>query len=186
MALFEPGKDVHTEIAIQIFGTPDRRHDAKAIGHGANYGLGANRMIANGHNPETVAKFFNGMRDQFPRLMAWREEVRDIGRSGQLLDNGFGRKMRCDPKRAYTQAPALMGQGSAADIMKDALLRLPDEFRPFLRVTVHDEIVLSCPKEAAEEVSRELKRAMTFEWKNVPILCDVSKPGDTWGEVSAK
>ena len=186
MALFGPGKDVHTEIAIQIFGTPDRRHDAKAIGHGANYGLGANRMIANGHNPETVAKFFNGMRDQFPLLMSWREEIREIARSGQYLDNGFGRKMRCDPKRAYTQGPAQMGQGTAADLLKEAMLNLPDRFRPLLRVPVHDELVVSCLKEDAADVSRELEKAMTFEWRGVPITCDVSKPGDNWGEVSAK
>lgn len=186
MAMFEPGKDAHTEIAVQVFGDPAKRQDAKAIGHGANYGLGANKMIANGFDPEVVATFFTQMRRKYPRLIQWQEEVRDIGKSGQLLDNGFGRKMRCDPMRAYTQAPALMGQGGARDIMGEALLRLPEEFRPFHRVMVHDEIVMSVPAEDAEEIKHEVRKAMTFEWKGVPILCDVSDPGSSWGEVSAK
>jgi DNA polymerase-1 len=116
----------------------------------------------------------------------WQDEVRAEGEAGHLLDNGWGRKMRCDPARAYTQAPALMGQGGARDIMGEALLRLPGEFRPYLRTIVHDEVVMSVPAKDAEEIGREVQKAMTWEWKGVPILCDLSKPGRSWGEVSAK
>jgi len=186
MAMCAPGKDLHTEIAIQVFGDASYRQDAKAIGHGYNYGLGANKMIANGFDPEKVDTFFRQMQRSYPKLEQWKSQVRAIGSAGQLLDNGFGRRMRCEPQRAYTQAPALMGQGAATDIMKEALLRLPDEFRPYLRLYVHDEIVMSVPKEDAEEIGREVRKAMTFDWKGVPILCDQSKPGASWGEVSAK
>jgi DNA polymerase I len=194
MRLFEPGNDLHSEIAAQVFGEMPRdahghhprRQDAKAIGHGANYGLGANKMIERGFDPEVVETFFSQMRKRFPRLISWQNEVRDVAKSGQLLDNGFGRMMRPDPIRAYTQGPALIGQGAASDIMKKALLRLPPEFRPFLRVTVHDEVVISAQEKDAEEIAREVKKAMTFEFRGVPILCDVSAPGKSWGEVSAK
>lgn len=186
MKLFEPGRDVHTEIAVQIWGDPKRRSDAKAIGHGANYGLGAKRMIANGHDPETVYAFFEGIQQSFPRMVEWREEVRAIGASGELLDNGFGRKMRCEPDRAYTQAPALMGQGAARDILCDALLRLPPMFRPWLRAMIHDEVLISVPEDLADEVGETLRDAFTSEWRGVPILCDLSPAGRTWGEVSAK
>jgi DNA polymerase-1 len=181
-----PGKDFHAEIAAQVFGTPERRQAAKAIGHGYNYGLGANKMIANGFDPELVATFFAMMTKKYPRLEAWKKEVRDIGSSGRLLDNSFGRKMKCEPQRAYTQAPALMGQGAATDIMKEGLLHLPSEFHPFLRLMVHDEIVMSVPISDVEEIGHEVRKAMTFEWRGVPILCDLSKPGASWGEVSAK
>lgn len=179
-------RDIHEENSILIFGTKDRRQDIKPINHGANYGLGANKMIASGHDPEVVSKFFAMQRREFPRLMAWREEVREIGKSGQYLDNGFGRKMKCDISRAYTQAPALMGQGGAADILKEVGLRLPAEFRKYLKLPVHDEFVFSFPVENAEELSREAERAMTWEFRGVPILCDVSPPGKSWGEVSVK
>lgn len=186
MAMCAPGKDLHTEIAIQVFGGPEFRQDAKAIGHGYNYGLGKNKMIANGFDPDKVETFFLEMARKYSRLENWKYEVREIGSSGQLLDNGFGRMMKCEPQRAYTQAPALMGQGAATDLMKKALLRLPPEFHPFLRVYVHDEIVLSVPEDDAEEIGREVIKAMTFEWRGVPIMCELSKPGKSWGEVSAK
>jgi len=184
--LFEPGKDVHREHAIMIYGDETFRQEAKAIGHGANYGQGPSALIAKGHNPERVRQFFEYRSSRFPRLMEWTEEIREQAKSGGLLDNGFGRLMRPDPKRAHTQGPALMGQGGAADLLKEVLLRLPPEFRPWLKLTVHDEILLDVPEGDAREVREELRKAMTFEWKGVPILCDVSEPGYSWGEVSAK
>jgi len=186
MALFEPGRDVHTEIAIQVFGGPEFRSNAKEIGHGANYGLSANSLIRRGFDPVIVHAFYNGMEEAFPRRSQWREEIRAAGARGEFLDNGFGRMMRCEPDRAYTQAPALMGQGAARDLMCDALLRLPESFRSFLRPMIHDEILISCPDGIVEEVQGVLLECFTSVWRDVPILCDVSAPGKTWGIVSAK
>lgn len=178
--------DPHTMIAEQVFGTASRRHDAKAVGHGWNYGLGAARMIRNGMDPEKVYGFVNGMEARFPGLIAWREVIREMGKAGQVLDNGFGRRMMAEPSRAYTVAPALMGQGGARDIMCESLLRLPRELHTFLRVMVHDEIVLSVPRWAATEIGHILVDAMTWTWRDVPVLCDLSEPGRSWGAVSAK
>ena len=186
MALFEPGKDAHQEIADSL-GIP--RHDAKAIGHGWNYGLGPNRMIKNGLDKRLVYKFTSGMQRRFPRLIAWREEIRAAGKAGEILGNGFGRRMRCDPSRAYTVAPALMGQGGARDIMCESLLRLDAAapwMRPFLRVMVHDEIVTTVPEERADEAVAALQAAMTWVWRGVPVLCEISGPGRSWGAVSGK
>ena len=125
----------------------------------------------------------------FPRLIAWREEIRAQAKAGMILDNGFGRRMRADPARAYTVAPALEGQGSAGDIMKEVLLRLDQrapELRPYYRVMVHDEQVFSCPEKDAPEIIRTVQEAFTWEFRGVPIVCDVNGPGRTWGEISAK
>lgn len=186
MALFEPGKDAHTELAIMMTGDPAKRNDLKPIGHGANYGLGPKKMIASGFNPQMVQMFFDREKELFRAKCEWRDEIRERAAAGELLDNGFGRKMRCDPRRAYTQAPALMGQGTAADIMKEALLRLDESWNPYLRITVHDEVLTSVPVDEAAERKEALREAMTFEWRGVPILCDVSEPGENWGVVSAK
>jgi DNA polymerase-1 len=101
-----------------------------------------------------------------------------------LLDNGFGRLMRATPERAYTQAPALMGQGASRDVMCESLLRLDaltgGRVRPHLRAVVHDEIVLSVPEAEAEQWQEHLRQAMTWEWRGVPILCDVSAPAYRW------
>jgi DNA polymerase I-like protein with 3'-5' exonuclease and polymerase domains len=100
--------------------------------------------------------------------------------------------MRCEPSRAYTVAPALMGQGGARDIMCESLLHLPPELHPFLRVMVHDEIVMSVPEEYATEIGQMVQEAMTWQWappgapRTVPILCDMNGPGTSWGAISAK
>jgi DNA polymerase-1 len=182
-------KDAHAAIAEQL---GIAREDAKAVGHGWNYGRGADAMIRAGLDPEKVYRFVNGMEARFPRLIAWRREIQALGKAGQILDNGWGRRMRAEPNRAFTVAPALMGQGSARDIMCECLLRLPEWIYPMLRAMVHDEIVLSVPVEALEDVIRAVRAAMTWDWAPpgsryaVPILCDVSKPGANWGEISAK
>lgn len=184
--LFEPGRDAHQEIADLVGVT---RQDAKAIGHGWNYGLGAKSMIEKGRDPELVYAFINGMAERFPRLIEWKEEVREIGASGTTLDNGFGRMMRCDPQYAYTVAPALMGQGTARDITCEVLLRLMDahpDYKQYLRTWVHDEFVFSVPVEQAAEIGEQIRQAFTWSWKGVPILCDLSGPGATWGAVSQK
>lgn len=185
MALFNDGRDPHTEIAVQLFGDASFRQQIKPITHGSNYGLGANKLIAQGHDPDKVRKYFAQRKSQFPVLMAYFDDIREQASSG-LLDNGWGRKMKCDPRRTYTQGPALMGQGAAADILKECILRLPPELRPNVKVTVHDEIVFAAETKGIDEVMHAVKEAMTFEWRGVPIECDLSGPGNSWGAVCAK
>lgn len=189
IAMFEPGKDIHTEIAIAVTGNPAMRDTLKPVGHGENYGRSANTLIAQGHDPNLVRAFYESMRTRFPLRYAWREEVRAIAEAGELLDNGFGRKLRCDPRRAYTQAPAQMGQGTAADIIKEIGLRLDPAVQAMMKVPVHDEYVFSVPKVDVEEVAHEIERAFNFMLDDVPITGDISWPrkeGKNWGEVSSK
>jgi len=134
-----------------------------------------------------VAQTFDQqMTNRFPVLCSWREQIRAIGGSGALLDNGFGRMMRCDPVRSHTQAPALMGQGGARDLMCEALLRLDPQVHPMLRAVVHDEVVLSVPSERLEEVRDHVLSAMAFEWRGVPITAGASKAGSNWADCYRK
>ena len=180
-------EDPHSELAVALFGAVSFREQAKAIGHGWNYGESLRRISGdNDIDPAIVMKFDQSMRERFPRLVEWREEVRALASSGALLDNGFGRMMRPDPQRAHTQGPALMGQGAARDIMMTGLLRLPAEILPMLRAQVHDEIVLSVPEAHAEEIGRAVVDALTFEWRGVPIMADVSRTGTDWSKCYEK
>jgi len=180
-------EDPHAEIAKALFGDVARREDAKAIGHGWNYRRGIKAISQGQDIPlELVQQFDRSMRERFPRLVMWQEEVTAIAESGALLDNGWGRMMRPDPQRAYTQGPALMGQGAARDIMMHGMLQLPAEFRPMLRAQIHDEIVLAVPEKDAEEIGREVVKALSFEWRGVPILADVSRAGTDWSLCYAK
>lgn len=180
-------EDPHAEIAEALFGDRSKREIAKPIGHGWNYGRSLKAISESGDiDPKLVVEFDRQMRARFGRLVEWRDEMRELAASGALLDNGFGRKMRPDPLRAHTQAPALLGQGAARDIMMTGLLRLPPEILPMLRAQIHDEIVLSVPEGEAEEIGRVVVEALSFEWRGVPIMADVSKPGQTWAAAYAK
>jgi putative DNA primase/helicase len=193
MALFiptaaQPKPDAHSMISDKVYGRHDGewRDKAKRAGHGWNYGLSVKGLVNSGIDQEVAQKFDQGMQEAFPGLMAWRQKVRALGEDGQLLDNGFGRLMRCDPKRAYTQAPALMGQGTARDIMAEGILRLPQEYVPWLRGVVHDEIVLSVPEARVDEAIERVTEALTMEFRGVPITCGASKPARDWASCYLK
>ena len=187
-----PGRDPHMEMADVYFGerTEESRQGTKAFNHAGNYGQGPKAVSERTGIP--LAKCYEiqqAKADAYPRLAEYIEEVREEAASGRLLDNGFGRLMRPDPARAYTQGPALMGQGAARDIMCESLLRLVRaadaagrNVRPYLRAVVHDEVVLSVPALEKEWWVQVLGEAFTWEWRGVPILCEVSKAAYRWSE----
>lgn len=190
MALFrDPGIDAHEEIAYRLWGVRDGsdgpfRNRAKAISHGWNYGEGLTRLSGDtGLDMGVVKAFDQGMRASFPRLVEWLQEVREEAASGALLDNGFGRKMRPDPKRAHTQGPALMGQGLARDLFVEGILRLPIQIVPMIRGAVHDELVLSVPVGIMEDVKRDVLKALQFEHLGVPVTAGCEGVGHNWGEI---
>jgi len=182
MALFAPGRNVHSEVALAVFGTVAKRDDAKVIGHAWNYGASIGRLVAAGATLEDATRFDERMRESYPRLSEWRDEVRGLAGAGEILDNGFGRRMRVHPEWAYTQAPAAMGQGGTRDIVAEGLLNLPAEIVPMLRAVIHDEAVLSVPADSVEDVSRAVLDAFTFEFKGVAITAGASPAGRSWGQ----
>lgn len=187
MKMFAVGAPDPHQATADMFGIS--RQDAKGFGHGEGYGLGAKRLIKEGHDPAKVHAFFNGMVNNFPRRAEWREEVRADARAGKILNNGFGRRMRCDPQWAYTVGPALMGQGAARDITCEVVLILFErhpEYLPYLRNHAHDEFVFVVPEDQVDVIGKEIKDGFTWEWRGVPILADLSPTGPNWGVCSAK
>jgi len=186
--ILQPGRDAHMEMAEVYFGerTEETRQKTKAFNHAGNYGQGPKAVSERTGIP--LAKCYEIQQvkaEAYPRLAEYIAEVREQAASGRLLDNGFGRLMRPNPERAHTQGPALMGQGAARDIMCESLIRLvkraPD-VRPYLRAVVHDEVVLSVPEDEAASWAATLEAAFTWEWRGVPILCEVSKAAFRWSE----
>lgn len=191
MALFAPGMDAHSMVADAVFNRHDGewRDYAKRIGHGWNYGMSVDGIAKSGVKLELAQQFDDQMNRRFPGLCAWRSSVRDLAKAEGFLDNGFGRRMRCDSNRTWTQAPSLMGQGGARDIMCEALLRLVDrapEATEWLRCVVHDEVVLCVPEHRVEEITATVLDAFTFEFKGVPITAGASKASVTWSGCYAK
>jgi hypothetical protein len=196
VGMFERGEDPHSMIADMVFGRHDGewRERAKASGHGWNYGLSVNGLVNSGIERSLAERFDAGMNDGYPDLCSWRSGVRERAESGQLLDNGFGALMRCDPVRAYTQAPALMGQGTARDIMCEGLLRLPQEYIPWLRGVVHDEAVFNVPEGRVQECIEVVTAAFTMDLAeithgaltSVPIVAGPSRAARSWNLCYAK
>lgn len=186
MKIFQDGLDLHTTNAITAFGDAGMRQHAKPIGHGWNYGMSVSGLIKAGVTREIAEQFNAAMRSNHPDVVRWQNNVRQMVRAGELLDNGFGRMMRADPRFAHTQAPALVGQGCTRDILAEGMLRLPTSVWPMLRSIIHDELVLSVPTDQYADVEPIVKDALTFEFRDVPIECDISKPASTWADAYEK
>lgn len=194
--LFAPGRDAHEIVARMVWGSavydsdPKRyRQEIKAITHGLPYGMGVPKLAAHAKVSEELAqRVVDTMNERFPRLQAWKDEVRAEAEAGRPLDNGFGRVMLADPNRFFTQAPALMGQGTARDLMMEALLRLPDFAVRMLRAQVHDEAVFEVPLALAGEIVPRIERAFCFEWappgasRPVQIVAEAGKLGQSWAD----
>ena len=204
MKLFVGDRDAHAEVAVALLGTKELqdlaaqvgalealmqlnmmylRDQAKAIGHGVNYGMGIDSTIANTGLPREIVERYFRMRARTYRVLnRWTDEARREAESGWILDNGFGRSMRCDPLQAHTQGPALYGQSGTREIIMRGVRQMPLWVRQMLLMVVHDEVVLSVPRERYEEVAMIVQESLRVTWRDVFFDCDVSNPGDNWGE----
>lgn len=191
MKLFEGDRDAHTEMAIRIYGSADFRERVKACVHGVNYGMRSKKLAwTTGLSLYEADEFIANFEQSFPRLAQWQYEMRQIGETIGILYNGFGRMMRIEADRAFTQSPALMGQSTARDILMEGMLRLWDmggeDVVKMIRAVVHDELVLSVPVRDLVEIEQLVVKAMSFEWCPVngeyPIQIDsgLNKRGTNW------
>lgn len=188
----DPDRDIHSEISDLAFGDhePDHRFHAKSCDLGWLYGRTVNGLANTpGITREAAERVDETMRRQFNTVPDWQHDVRQRAEGRALLDNGFGRHFRCDEGREYTQAPAGHGQSMTRDVVAEGLLRMQDrhpELIPRLRVIVHDEIVMSIPKDDVEDVKRAVIEDMTIEKDGVPFTWGASPAGDNWAECYKK
>lgn len=191
---FAPGQDLHLNNAIMAFGAeavaanPKLRESAKAFGHGWNYGLGFEKL-ATLLGRDMALAFRTLMERNYPRLVQWKREMADEAERNGVLDNGFGRKMKANRDRAWTQGPALKGQGSARDLMFEAILRMDDQVVRMIKAGIHDELVFSAPKSVARDARQHAIECMTFQWcppgaaRPVQIIADATDFGLRWGDL---
>ena len=191
--LNDPERDIHTEIAT-LSGVP--RKEAKTLDLGWLYGRSANAMAQMpGMTREAADKVCTYMAGAFPGVVSFQARTRAQGEAGVLLDNGFGRRLRVEQERAYTQSVAMMGQSTTREFIAEGLLdlaRRAPEILPMLRVIVHDEVVASVPEKDAEECARTIQACMSRSW--APAGCSIpvnvtagqGKPftfGATWNQL---
>jgi DNA polymerase-1 len=162
-----------------------------------SYGVGPDKVEQQLHLPPGKGKeLLQAFEKQFAKVYRYKRQViaeaanqrptpfvsTILGRRRYLPDlksTEFGLRAR-----AERQAFNCRIQGSAADIMKVAIVRaqalLPDEAK--LMLTVHDELLTSCPEDMAEEVAEIIKEAMEgIDILSIPLVAEV-KIAKTWGE----
>ena len=197
---FTKNQDVHMRTAAEVFGvdpqdvTEDQRRKAKTINFGIIYGMGEVTLAKRLGVPRAQASAFidayferhHGVREFLDRTMAQaRKEERVhtmFGRIRTLPDLRSTDRMR----RAYAERVAQNTpiQGSAADLLKMAMIKLRGPVVPGARMvlTVHDELDFEVPENLAEEAAAKIKKAMSEVFPmDVPLVVDVGF-GRTWAD----
>ncbi|MFT5688142.1 MAG: DNA polymerase-1, partial [Planctomycetota bacterium] len=201
---FEQGQDIHAATAMHIFGlsdpekvTRDMRSQAKVINFGLLYGMGASRLAREtGQSVPEAKAFIERYFASFPRVKAWTEKTLEdarqlgyvetlLGRRRRVPDiNSVNSRVRSFAENAAVNTPV---QGSAADIIKRAMIHLEAELsasslKSQMLLQVHDELVLEVPVSELEETTALVKRCMEEAVVlDVPLLVEVGS-GANWLE----
>ncbi len=199
---FQGDADIHTETAARVFGaarddvTPDMRRRAKAVNFGVVYGISAFGLARNlGISNAEASRFIEGYFAQYPGIQTWldstMEQARKLGYVTTLLNrrryvpdiNSGNANVRRAGERVAINTPV---QGSAADIIKLAMIKLDDALRDQkaqLLLQVHDELVVEAPEDAVDQVSKQMQEIMeNIVTLNVPLKVDVGV-GNNWAEI---
>lgn len=199
---FEPGQDGHLINAIagwgeaKVLASPEVtayfRQRAKAPGHGWSYRMGAKTGSDQSGIPVAEMKLFlSNMNTAFPGVVKWQDAMSEQGRKRGYVMNDWGRVMPVDPKNAFTQSPALMGQSVTNELLADGLIKLPDRFLRMLKVTIHDAVYLSMPKATLAQDIEFVVRCFSTKWKprvggqEIEFPVTPGPPGQNWKEASA-
>ncbi|WP_437646730.1 DNA polymerase I [Sorangium sp. So ce362] len=197
---FRTGQDVHVRTAMEIFGvdeagvTDEMRRRSKTINFGVIYGMGESALakrldISRAEAARFIDAYFaryRGVHEFMERTMAEAkrsESVRTLlGRRRLLPDlRSSDRMRRAQAERIAQNTPI---QGTAADLLKLAMVRVPRPVVPGARMvlTVHDELAFEVPAESVDEAKARVREAMESVFPlDVPLVVDIGH-GPTWAD----
>ncbi len=205
MGAFERDEDIHAATAAAVLDIPideitkDQRRIAKSVNFGLSYGQSAFGLAQQTGMTQTEAsQFIKTYFEKYPGVLKYIERTKR-----QAADNGYvetllGRRryfpglnnMRGpDRSRAEREAINMPIQGTAADIIKIAMIRLHDEIRKQhlqarILLQVHDELVLEAPDEEVSRVVDIVRAVMSHAFElAVPLKVDV-EVGTNWLEMA--
>lgn len=198
---YRTGQDVHAATAEKIFHvpqkevTPDLRRRAKTINFGIIYGMSAFGLAKDLNcSTEEAQNYISAYFATHPEVKEYMDENIRKAREDGFVTTILGRRryipelksgnynQRTFGERAAMNMPL---QGSAADIIKIAMLRVADRLkrenmRAKLVLQVHDELILDTPEEETEAAKQVLKEEMEHAFTlNVPLIAEVST-GKSW------
>lgn len=200
---FAKGEDIHSRTAAEIFHLDpakvdkEARRRAKTINFGIIYGMSAFGLGARlGIGPGEARGIIDAYFAQYPGIRAEMERLKDEARIHGHVLSPFGRRLWIadikskDPVRrggAERQAINAPFQGGAAEVIKRAMVRVPQALRDAglsarMLLQVHDELVLEVPEAEIEATAAILKAVMEgVATLRVPLLVEVGH-GRSWAE----
>ncbi len=199
--VFRQGRDIHTQTAAWMFGLspeqvgPVQRRAAKTINFGVLYGMSAHRLSNELSIPYAEAEgFIERYFASYPKVRTWIEGVLAQARERGYVETLFGRRrfvadldsrIRAVREAAERMAFNMPVQGTAADLIKLAMVRLQPELEPLgahLVLQVHDELLVEAPAEKAPQVAQVMQEVMRGVWPLVvPLEVEVGI-GEDWLE----
>jgi len=206
---FKNNEDVHSLTASQVFDIPlnkidkETRRRAKAINFGiiygiSQYGLAKQISVSNSEAAEFLKSYFK----KFPEIKDYMNSTINFCRKSGYVSNLFGRRcyitgindknynVRNFQERVAINAPI---QGSAADIMRLAMIKITGEFekksnyKTKMLLQIHDELVFETPHDELEKIVPIIKKNMLDVSSNehhqftIPLTVDINS-GNNWDE----
>jgi DNA polymerase I len=208
LAAFRAGQDIHATTAAAIYGVPleqvtkDMRRHAKAINFGLVYGMSAFGLTRTTELTLSEAEdFVKAYFERFPGVKKYLDGVRKSAAQDGYVETLLGRRryftqlgraganvaVRNREEREAINAPI---QGTAADIMKIAMLRIPSALQrarldAHMLLQVHDELVLEVPEAELEATSKVVRQVMEAAYPlDIPLSTE-AKWGQNWDEMAA-
>jgi DNA polymerase-1 len=209
LAAFARGEDIHSSTAAAVFEvplsdvTPEMRRLAKTINFGIIYGMGEYGLAQRTElSVEDARKFIDNYFAGYEKVRDYLEETKAEAREEGYVSTLMGRRRYFPELQSNSRAHAgtmraaereainMPIQGSAADILKIAMVRLYDRLRgegfgARMILQVHDELVLEVPGEEVPPVARLVRSVMENAWElDAPLKVDI-KTGKDWEEMEA-
>ncbi len=193
--------DIHTQTASQVFGVPLEevtsvmRTRAKAVNFGIVYGIGAFSLAQDLKISRNEAQqYIDDYLKNYPGVKAYMHDVVENARTDGYVTSILGRRRYMPELKASNKITQAFGervamnapiQGSAADIIKIAMVRVYQRLRreglqAKLILQVHDELIVEAPKSETQQVKTILKEEMEHACElRVPLVADM-KAGKSW------
>jgi DNA polymerase-1 len=198
---FQKGEDIHASTAAKVFGVSlsdvsrEQRSQAKTVNFGIVYGVSAFGLSNQTNLNRSEAKaLIDAYYETYPQLKTYIRQQVDFARENGYVETILGRRrylkdinsqnsvVRGAAERNAVNAPI---QGSAADIIKIAMLRIHEKLNDFeskMLLQVHDELVFDAKKSELDALTSMIKTEMEQAYKlQVPLVVDVGT-GMNWLE----
>ncbi len=203
---FREDQDIHASTAAAVYNVPieqvtrEQRSFAKAVNFGLLYGMGAYRLARDSSLTLAEAEdFIKAYFERFPRVRDYLDSMRRMAVERGYVETLLGRRRyfpelqeltanRQDHARAEREAVNMPIQGTAADIIKIAMVRLhralaERALQGRLILQVHDELVLEVPEPEVEETMALVREVMEGAYPmSIPLRAQVIT-GLHWGEM---